>query len=214
MTDYSPMRLILASDSPRRRELLVQLGLPFDVVTSDEPETLTAGASPQAQAVSLAERKARTVAGTLASGLVLGADTIVALPGDLLGKPIADEDAERMLRGLSGREHRVVTGVALVDAATGVCQISAVASVVRFRLLSDDEIAAYVATDEPRDKAGAYAIQGRGANLIAAWNGCYTSVVGLPLCEVARLLTQVGVTVPASWRGCRLPNGERCPREG
>jgi septum formation protein len=144
---------------------------------------------------------------------VLGADTIVTIDGDLLGKPADDAEADRMLRRLSGREHSVVTGVALVDAETGSRQTSAVTSLVRFWALSDEEIAAYVASGEPRHKAGAYAIQGLGADLIAGLSGCYTNVVGLPLCEVARLLTHIGVTVPASWRGCRLPNGERCPRE-
>jgi septum formation protein len=213
MTESSASPLILASGSPRRRELLAKLGVPFEVIASEEPESISAGANPKAQAIALAEHKARAVASGLRSGLVLGADTIVAIDGELLGKPTDDTDAARMLRRLSGREHSVVTGVALVDMETGACQTSAVTSLVRFRSLRDEEIAAYVATGEPGDKAGAYAIQGLGADLIAHLNGCYTNVVGLPLCEVERLLTSAGVTLPASWRGCRLPNGEPCPRE-
>jgi septum formation protein len=139
---------------------------------------MSAGVNPTAQATSLAEAKARAIARNLSSGLVLGADTIVTIDGALLGKPEVDADAARLLRRLSGREHQVVTGLALVDAETGFCQTSAVASVVRFRPVSDEEIAAYVATGESRDKAGAYAIQGLGADLIAALSGCYTNVVG------------------------------------
>jgi septum formation protein len=213
MIEPTSTRLILASGSPRRRELLAELRLPFDLVASEEPENLSHGADAEAQAIALAERKAQAVAGGLASGLVLGADTIVALDAELLGKPADEAEAARMLRRLSGREHSVVTGVALVDAETGACQTGAATSHVRFRPLTEEEIAAYVATGEPRDKAGAYAIQGLGANLVAGLSGCYANVVGLPLCEVARLLTASGVTLPASWSGCRLPDGDLCPRE-
>ena len=205
--------LILASGSPRRRELLGELGVPFAVDVSDADETADPVPSAADQAMSLAERKARAVVARRHEGLVLGADTIVVLDGELLGKPEDDADAHRMLRRLSGRPHEVVTGLALVDAATGEIARSAVTSTVHMRRLGDDEIAAYVATGEPRDKAGAYAIQGTGSALISALDGCFTNVVGLPLCETATLLARLGVAIPAAWRGCRLPDGSLCPRQ-
>ena len=204
--------LILASGSPRRVALLGELGVPFQTVVSDAPETIDPGLSAEAQAVVLAERKARAVASQLRAGIVLGADTIVALEGDLLGKPVDDADATRMLRRLNGREHRVVTGIGVVDAGTGSVNTSTVASIVCFRALSDQEIALYVATGEPCGKAGAYAIQGLGAGLVSAREGCFTNVVGLPLCETARLLRAAGVAVNLTWPGCRLPDGAPCPR--
>ena len=213
-TDSSliPDRLILASGSPRRVALLGELGVSFQTVVSDAPETINPGLSPEAQAVALAERKARAVATRLEAGIVLGADTMVVLDGQVLGKPADDADAMRMLRRLSGREHRVVTGIAVVDARIGALRSSSVISVVRFRTLSDGEIGRYVATGEPRGKAGAYAIQGIGAGLISALEGCFTNVVGLPLCETARLLRAAGITANSIWPGCRLPSGSPCPR--
>jgi septum formation protein len=192
-SDFAP--IILASGSPRRRELLSQLGVPFSVVVSDVPEDLDASLSPVEQAVALAERKARAVAATVERGLILGADTIVVLDGDILGKPVNDADARRMLRRLSGRPHEVITGVALVDAASGGSRSAAVTSTVHVRSLADEEIAAYVASGEPRDKAGAYAIQGLGATLIDRHDGSYTNVVGLPLDEVVALLREAGLPV-------------------
>jgi septum formation protein len=117
-----------------------------------------------------------------------------------------------MLRRLSGREHQVVTGVALVDAATGETRTSAVTSTVHLRPLRDVEFAGFVATGEPRDKAGGYAIQGRGAYLVARFEGCFNNIVGLPLCEATALFAGTGVTIPATWRGCSVPDGSRCPR--
>jgi septum formation protein len=204
--------LILASGSPRRRALLGELAVPFEVSVSDIDETADPSATPAEVAVTLAERKARAVAAGRATGLVLGADTIVVLDGELLGKPTDDADARRMLHRLSGRAHQVITGLALVDAATGAIQRSAVTSTVRMRALSDEEITAYVATGEPRDKAGAYAIQGIGAGFISAFDGCFTNVVGLPHCETATLLAAAGLAIADTWHGCRLPNGRHCPR--
>jgi septum formation protein len=213
-TDSSliPNRLILASGSPRRVALLGELGVPFETVASNAAETIDPRLSADAQAVVLAERKARAVASQHETDLVLGADTIVVLDGELLGKPVDEADATRMLRRLSGREHRVVTGIALVDASTGSMRTSAVSSNVRFRTLSDEEIARYVASGEPRGKAGAYAIQGLGSGLVSALKGCFTNVVGLPLCETAGLLTAAGIIVSSTWQGCRLPDGAPCPR--
>jgi septum formation protein len=204
--------LILASGSPRRVALLAELGVPFQTVVSNAQETIDPRFDPKAQAVEIAERKARTVASQLNAGIVLGADTIVVLDGALLGKPLDDADATSMLRRLSGREHRVVTGIAVVDARTGSLQISAVTSIVEFRALTDSEIAQYVATGEPSGKAGAYAIQGLGAWLVSILEGCFSNVVGLPLCETARLLSAAGVAISPTWPGCRLPDGTPCPR--
>jgi septum formation protein len=158
MMPTASLPLILASGSPRRVALLGELGVLFQTVVSDEPETIDPLLGPEPQAAILAERKARAVASQREAGIVLGADTVVVNDGDLLGKPVDDADATRMLRLLSGREHCVVTGIAVVDAGTGSVNSSTVTSIVRFRDLSDREIASYVATAEPRGKAGAYAI--------------------------------------------------------
>jgi septum formation protein len=213
-TDSSliPNRLILASGSPRRVALLGELGVPFETAVSNAPETVDPRLGAEAQAVVLAERKARAVASQHETGFVLGADTIVVLDDELLGKPVDEADASRMLRLLSGQEHRVVTGIAVVDAGTGSVRTSSVSSNVRFRTLRDEEIARYVATGEPRGKAGAYAIQGLGSGLVSALKGCFTNVVGLPLCETAELLTAAGIIVSSVWPGCRLPDGAPCPR--
>jgi septum formation protein len=212
MMPTSSLPLILASGSPRRVALLGELGVLFQTVASDEPETIDPRLGPDAHAAILAERKARAVASQRQAGLVLGADTIVVLDGNLLGKPVDDAEATRLLRLLSGREHRVVTGIAVVDAGTGSVDTATVTSIIRFRALSDREIVSYVSTGEPRGKAGAYAIQGLGAGLVSALAGCFTNVVGLPLCETARLLRTAGLTIDLAWPGCRLPDGAPCPR--
>jgi septum formation protein len=204
--------LILASGSPRRRELLAQLAVPFQVAVSDAPETLDPRLPPEAQSIALAECKARAVAADYPDSLVLAADTIVVLDGAILGKPTDDSDAARMLRQLSGREHLVITGLVLLDAERDASWREAVTSWVRFRHLSDGEIATYVATGESRDKAGAYAIQGIGSALIADLDGCRSNVVGLPLCEVIALLERAGVAIPPGFAGCRLADGTLCPR--
>jgi septum formation protein len=204
--------LVLASGSPRRLDLLAELGVPFRTIVSDAPETIDPRLDPETQAVTIAERKAHAVASQLEAGNVLAADTIVVLDGALLGKPVDDADATSILHRLSGREHRVVTGIAVLDAGTGSLRASAVTSIVGFRPLTESEIAAYVSTGEPSGKAGAYAIQGLGAGLVSHLNGCFSNVVGLPLCETARLLSAAGVAIAATWSGCRLPDGTRCPR--
>jgi septum formation protein len=204
--------VVLASGSPRRVALLAELGVPFQTVVSDAPEIFDPRLDPEDQAAKIAERKARAVATPLQAGIVLGADTIVVLDGALLGKPADDANATSMLRRLSGRAHRVVTGIAVVNAGTGSLQTSAITSIVAFRGLTDGEIARYVGTGEPIGKAGAYAIQGIGADLVSKLEGCFSNVVGLPLCETARLLHAAGVTIDPAWPGCRLPDGTPCPR--
>ena len=188
--------LILASASPRRRELLRTLCPDFRVMPSDLEETLAAG-SPRAAAAGLALDKARAVAARNGEGVVLGADTIVVIDGQALGKPAGPDEARAMLRRLRGREHEVITGVAVVDARTGRSEATAVVSRVRMAEYGDAEIEAYLATEEPLDKAGAYAIQGRGGALVAGLDGSFSNVVGLPLEETARVLAAFGVPVSA-----------------
>jgi septum formation protein len=194
-------RLILASASPRRRELLAQAGFEFDVIPAHIPEEPREGEDPEAYVMRLAREKARAVFEAQATGnreqgtgcagapenlVVLGADTTVTLDGHILEKPRDAEDAKRMLRMLSGRTHRVITGVALVDA--GGERVAAETTAVWFAELTEDEIAEYVASREPMDKAGAYGIQGRAAKWIPRIEGCYFNVVGLPLALVSSML--------------------------
>ncbi len=185
--------LVLASASPRRRELLLQVGLSFEVCPAHIPEDPRDDEDPIAYVTRLAREKAETVYRDLrANGnaedalVVLGADTTVTLDNHILGKPEDAADAARMLRMLSGRSHHVVTGVAVVTASGA--EVAAEVTAVRFLSLTDDEIAAYVATGEPMDKAGAYAIQGLAARWIPRVEGCYFNVVGLPLALVNTLL--------------------------
>jgi len=182
--------LILASASPRRRELLTQAGFEFSVQPADIPEDPFRDEDPIAYVTRLAREKAEAVyaqrCGSDATVQVLGADTTVTLDNQLLGKPENAEDAARMLRVLSGRTHRVITGVSLVTAAR--TQVAAEVTAVQFLSLSEEEIRHYIATGEPMDKAGAYAIQGYAARWIPRIHGCYFNVVGLPISLVSTLL--------------------------
>lgn len=188
-----PAPLVLASASPRRLDLLRQAGVEPAVEPADVDETPPPGASPESLAVGLARTKAQEVAARHAGEalVVLGADTVVVVDGRILGKPVDVADATRMLTELSGRAHRVLTGVALVDARTGRTVDGLARTDVRMRHLDADEVAAYVATGEPLDKAGAYGIQGRAAVFIEGIDGDYTNVVGLPLPLVDVLLRQL-----------------------
>jgi septum formation protein len=190
--------LVLASVSPRRRELLTQAGFSFQVHPAHILEDPLPNEEPIAYVTRLAREKAEAIyremtdAGTgdqrasTPPPMVLGADTTVTLDSQILGKPTDPADAARMLRLLSGRTHRVLTGVALVTAES--TEVAAEVTAVQFLTLSDEEIAAYIATGEPMDKAGAYAIQGRAARWIPRIEGCYFNVVGLPIALVSRLL--------------------------
>jgi len=175
--------LILASGSPRRRELLAVLGRPFAVVVPEIGETPLPGEKPRAFAERMAEEKAAAVEG---DGTIVAADTIVVLEGGILGKPVDAADAREMLRALSGRSHEVVTGVCVKG--RNRTTVFSVATEVVFRTLEEAEIEAYVATGEPMDKAGAYAVQGGAAHMVRAINGSYTNVVGLPICELHEAL--------------------------
>lgn len=187
--------LILASSSPRRRELLQTLGLSFTIQTSDVDETTAPGYSPKEVVEELAMRKAQAVASRIKEGVVLGSDTIVVLGEEILGKPVDEADAFRMLSALQGQEHTVYSGVALIDAATGRAEVSYSHTRVRIRHLTEKEIEAYIATKEPMDKAGSYAIQGIGSTIVEGINGDYFTVVGLPLCLTANMLGRFGITV-------------------
>jgi nucleoside triphosphate pyrophosphatase len=182
--------LILASRSPRRRELLTQAGYTFTVRSADIPEVSRSGEDAVRLTLRLAREKAEAVATALApaeaEAVVLGADTVVAVDGEILGKPRDAADAGRMLRLLSGRTHQVVTGVCALRGERQ--QSGAEVTHVCFRALSDAEIADYIASGEPWDKAGAYAIQGHAGRWVPRISGCYFNVVGLPLALVASML--------------------------
>ena len=187
------MNIILASNSPRRRELLGQMGLKdFQVSAPNVDETVEPGLSPDEMVEELSLRKARAAAEKAGpEDLVIAADTVVALDGKVLGKPRDREDAFAMLSALSGREHRVYTGVTVLrgeEAATGHEETT-----VAFRALEPGEIRGYIATGEPMDKAGAYGIQGLGALLVSGIRGDYCSVVGLPVFRLGRMLADFGV---------------------
>jgi len=183
------MRLILASQSRRRADLLTAAGIGFEARPVDIDESPLPGEAPAAYVARLARAKAEAVRSDGAAVPVLGADTVVVVDGEALGKPVDDQDAIRMLRRLAGRVHEVMTGVALrVEQRTLECVET---TEVRFLPMSEAEIAWYVATGEPHDKAGAYAIQGRGSVFIDRIVGSYSNVVGLPVATVYRMLRDV-----------------------
>jgi septum formation protein len=191
----APPTVFLASGSPRRRELLAQLGIPHVVVAVDVDETPRRGEGAADLACRLAASKARAGRDQAPPGsLVIGADTVVALGDEIFGKPADAADAARMLSRLAGRTHAVYSAVAVVDAERERVELSR--SEVSFRPLEPAEIAAYWATGEPRDKAGGYAIQGLGAAFVSLLHGSYSGVMGLPLFETARLLAAAGYPVP------------------
>ena len=179
---------ILASASPRRRALLALAGIPFEVCAPHVEERIDPSWSAAEAARALACQKADAIAQKFPEACVIAADTIVEIDGALLGKPENEADAARMLRLLSGREHRVVTGVCL--RLGGARRVFSCETLVRFFSLSDEEIAAYVASGEPMDKAGAYGIQGRGALLAEGITGDYFNVVGLPVARLTRELKE------------------------
>ena len=183
------MELILASASPRRREILAAAGIGCRVVTSGIEESPLPGEAPEMYARRLALEKAEAVA-RQEPGLILAADTIVVLGESILEKPADPEDAGRMLAMLAGHSHQVITGIAIVH--PGGVVVDAERTWVRFSPLASDEIRDYVATGEPLGKAGAYAIQGRASRFVASIEGCYFNVVGLPLSRVYRHLRDLG----------------------
>jgi len=185
-------RLILASKSPRRYELLKQMGLDVEVVPSKVIEDFVQAESPREHVIRLAEAKARDVASKYPGRWVVAADTIVYINGSILGKPRCQEEAVEMLRRLSGQEHRVLTGFSVCHLEKGKSNAGAVKTAVRMKPLISAEIDWYMQTGEPFDKAGGYAIQGIGSFMIESIQGSYTNVVGLPLCELIQMLNRLG----------------------
>jgi septum formation protein len=183
------MKLILASSSPRRAEILANAGLPFSVLSSAVDESPYPGETPAGLVQRLANAKADLVtARAVGPSIVLGADTVVVLDDKILGKPRSTEEARHMLQQLSGRTHSVLTGVALVRLPDGERREFTESTLVHFRQISEEELSSYLATEEPYDKAGAYAIQGQAGRYIPRIEGCYFNVVGLPL---SRILTEL-----------------------
>ncbi|RMD80273.1 MAG: septum formation inhibitor Maf [Gammaproteobacteria bacterium] len=197
----SAPRLILASASPRRRELLARLGLPFAVRVPAVDESPRPGEAPEALARRLALAKALAVAREEPGAVVLGADTLVVVEGEVLGKPAGREEALAMLGRLSGRAHEVLTAVAAAGPGERPPQVLLQRSRVRFRPLRPGEAAWYWETGEPADKAGAYAVQGIGAMFIRRLEGSPSAVMGLPLCETAELLAARGLAPWAAGEG-------------
>lgn len=193
-----PEQIVLASASPRRRELLTQIGLKFQVIPSTADELLLPDETPEQHVIRLSIDKASEVAGRaqVAGRWFIGSDTIVLCDARILGKPADEKHAAEMLRLLSGREHRVLSGFAVLDRKTGKQRAEAVSTRVRFRELTAQEIARYIASGEPLDKAGSYAIQGLGVCFVAGIEGSYTNVVGLPLCRLTLALKELGVALP------------------
>jgi nucleoside triphosphate pyrophosphatase len=193
----SPGRVLLASASPRRRQLLALGGWEFDTASSNVDEILLPGEEPAAYVIRLAREKASACAAHAAPGtIVIGADTTVVIDGEILGKPADAGEATAMLRKLRGRTHQVYTGITVVDTASGNLLSDLCITDVPMRGYSDDEISGYVATGDPLDKAGAYAIQHPGFQPVAAMAGCYASVMGLPLCHLTRVLREFEIEPP------------------
>ena len=189
MTDTR--KVVLASQSPRRRELLSDLISGFRIIPDNSPETVDKSATPEETVKRLAVQKARNVSACADSDeIVIAADTVVFIDGKILGKPVDAADAAEMLRTLSGRDHQVCTGIAVIDNAIGKSFCCFERTLVHFKHLTDSEIERYIASGEPMDKAGAYGIQGKGALFVEWIKGDYFNVVGLPLCRLAQVLKE------------------------
>jgi len=190
------MRLILASTSPRRREILALLGLPFEVIAPKFDELVSPHRPIKEEVLEFSIGKARSVAGENHDSVVIASDTMIGLMEKKFGKPIGTDDAKDMLRALAGKTHQIFTGVAIVDGlgGPGLDWIEEVS--VRMRAYSDDEIQRYVSRGESLDKAGAYSIQGHGCGLIESIDGDYLAAVGLPLKPIAHYLQSRGFTLP------------------
>lgn len=204
--------LILASASPRRRELIARLGFPCAFRESGLDEDRIEAPDPAALAVKLARMKARRVASGVRRGVVIGCDTLVCLDDRVLGKPSDRDEARQMLLALRGRVHDVMTAVSVLEASTGSEESVVVASQVRMHRFGRSVLSRYLDTGDSLDKAGAYGIQTAGAELVESFSGCYFNIVGLPLCELARLLARFGMTPDPPRPACTLPGGRICPR--
>lgn len=191
-----PVKLVLASTSPRRKELLSLLGLPFEVMPADINEDVLTGESPMDYVVRLAQGKAQAIAERLGDtpAVIIAADTTVVHEGEIIGKPVDAADAERILRSLRGRTHQVYSGLCMLDKASGRQATDLALSQVPMRNYSDSEMSAYIASGQPLDKAGAYGIQNTSFHPVEAFAGCFANVAGLPLCHLLR-----------NWRRWQLP---------
>ena len=188
-------RIILASSSPRRKELLEKLGLKFEVYPTELKEQYKRSANPRELVQSLSREKALAAANSYPDSFIIAADTIGWLDGEILGKPADSREAHEMLKRMSGRSHLVITGYTIIDTASGKQVSDSVETKVWFRKLTEVEIDAYVKTGEPLDKAGAYAIQGLGAIFVEKLEGDYFNVIGLPLCALAVALARFGISL-------------------
>jgi septum formation protein len=187
--------IILASASPRRKELLKLIGLRFKIDPGDYKENMNLKLSPHKLARALSLEKAKSVAGKYNNAIIIAADTFVIIRGQLLGKPHTEEETKRMLVLLNGATHSVITGFTILDTDTGKKISRSVETKVTFKNLTEKEIDAYVKTKEPLDKAGAYAIQGLGSILVKRIEGDYFNVIGLPLCPLVECLAEFGIQV-------------------
>ncbi len=200
MKEANRRTLILASSSPRRQELIRSLGLAYTIRVSDADETMKDGATPVETVETLSLRKARTVYESMkpsdkGGGIIIGSDTIVVYDGKVLGKPSDEQEAFRMLRMITGNTHHVYSGVTCIDADTGKSVTAHRVTEVKMKRITDEQIYAYIATGEPMDKAGSYAIQGIGATIVEEIAGDYFNVVGLPLSLLSDMLLEYDVRV-------------------
>lgn len=186
--------IVLASASPRRRELLASVGINFQIFPSNIKEQRLADESPESFVLRLSHEKAAEVAGrsTISGRWFIGSDTIVLCDDQILGKPTSPQDSTRMLHMLSGRSHQVLSAYAIIDRNNNQCISRCITTAVTFRTLTQQEIEGYIASGEPADKAGSYAIQGLGAFMVTTIDGSYSSVVGLPLAQIVTDLQQLG----------------------
>jgi septum formation protein len=204
----NPPAIVLASASPRRREMLERFGIPLTVIPSDLPEEFQPGETPAEHVLRLSRSKARQVAQRpdVPGRWFIGSDTVVLRDQTVLNKPVDRQEAMAMLTSLAGRQHQVLSGYAVLDRQTDCYEDGVVSTTVEFRELTARQIAGYIATGEPLDKAGAYAIQGIGAFMVRRIVGSYTSVVGLPLCEVIQALEKLGAVRLFADSGCQTPD--------
>ncbi|NLB89410.1 MAG: septum formation inhibitor Maf [Syntrophomonadaceae bacterium] len=186
-------KIILASKSPRRRELLDILGINYTQIAAATNEVIYPNETPYQAVKRLAVEKAESVAKQVDNSLIIAADTVVVLDGKILGKPTSKEEAYQFIKDLSGKVHQVMTAVCVKNTVTGFCDARVETTLVYFRDLEEEEINAYISTNEPYDKAGGYAIQGKGSLLVKRIEGCYFNVVGLPLTTLYEMLKAQGV---------------------
>ncbi len=187
-------KIILATNSPRRKELAKQMGLDFEVIPSNYEEDMTMKLSPKELAKTLAYGKAKDVA-KRHDGIIIGADTFVVFKGKKIGKPKSEQEAFKMLKSFSGKSHKVYTGIAIINKKTGKEITDCEITTIKFRKMSDEEIKKYIKTGEPMDKAGAYAIQGLGSIFIEKINGCYHNIAGFPIHLTYKNLKKLGINI-------------------